>query len=448
MTDTDAQTTTSRDGAAPPAASGHASAPDPAVTPGRPHGIGARGAPGWFAGLDGLRAIAAFGVLITHVGLLSGYTYRSDAVGEFTARGEVGVALFFALSGFLLYRPFVSARLDARSGPAVRRYLWRRFLRIFPAYWLALTVLSLILDTRELDEFSTPWEFLMYYGLLQSFSEATALGGLQQAWTLHNEIMFYLLLPAWAAGAAWLAHRFQPRQALRAELGILTASAVACLAWRMWVQSARVEYTPETFDPRLHWLIGNFHMFVPGMALALGLEWSRRREQPVRILELMRNHPLICWAVAALSFWAVSTRIGLGTQLGAESPLQDLGKEILYAAVGFFLVAPVALAGGALPRSLSWLSSRVMVTLGVVSYGVYLWHVGVIDIYLDRTHREVFDAPFVRTLAVTAVASVAVAGVSYFVVERPALKLKNWKPWSRSSVSTKSTARKAEATTS
>lgn len=446
MTDTDAQTTTSGaasgDGAAPPAASGHASAPDPAVSPGRPHGDRGRGAPGWFAGLDGLRAIAAFGVLVTHVALASGYYRRGGLAGEVAARGEVGVALFFVLSGFLLYRPFVSARFDSRPAPRLQRYLRHRVLRIFPAYWLALTVLAVVFSTRpDRNDFRWPWDdaggslwdFAMYYGLLQSFSERTALGGLQQAWTLHNEVMFYLLLPFWAVGAAWLARRFQLRNALRVELGILAGAAVACLAWRMWVQSVRTSTAVEDFDPRLHWLIGNFHMFAPGMALALGLEWARRREQPVRVLELIRAHPLVCWALAGLSFWAVSTQIGLGTQVGAESPLQDLGKETLYASVGFFLVAPVALAASQLPRSLGWLSTRVMVTLGLLSYGIYLWHVGVIDTYLRATDRTFFTgSPVVQMFAAAVIGSIAVAGISYVVVERPALKLKDRKPRDRS----------------
>ena len=60
------------------------------------------------------------------------------------------------------------------------------------------------------------------------------------------------------------------------------------------------------------------------------------------------------------------------------------------AGVGFLVVLPVALAGATLPRSLRWLGSRPMVVLGVLSYGIYLWHEGVLDIYRDTRDLPVF----------------------------------------------------------
>src|SRR4051812_50028621 len=70
-----------------------------------------------FAPVDGLRAVAACAVVITHTAFLSGFNGHGFA-GQITARLDAGVALFFVISGFLLYRPFVAARLQGRSGPA------------------------------------------------------------------------------------------------------------------------------------------------------------------------------------------------------------------------------------------------------------------------------------------------------------------------------------------
>jgi peptidoglycan/LPS O-acetylase OafA/YrhL/4-amino-4-deoxy-L-arabinose transferase-like glycosyltransferase len=388
-----------------------------------------------FAGLDGLRAIAALGVLVCHVGLASGQIDRLG--GSFLARADVGVALFFMLSGFLLYRPFVSARLDDRPRPEVPRYLRHRFLRIFPAYWLALTVLTVVLDVRNRVDVRTPWDFTMYYGLAQSYSKETALGGLQQAWTLTNEVAFYLLLPLWALGAAWLFRRLRGRAGLAAEALVLTGVAVASLAFRVWVAGlpenslSNHTFGQEFFtDPRLHWILSNFNMFVPGMALALAFEWSRRRDRPLAALELMRRHPMVCWALAAAAFVTVSS-IGLPA-IGIESAGDVLGLQLLYAAVGFLLLAPVALNGETLPRSLRWLGTRVMVTLGLLSYGIYLWHEGVTDIYRDM--RDMPQLPngdyqlagwFPAMLLASVVGSIAVAAVSYVLVERPALLLKD-----------------------
>jgi peptidoglycan/LPS O-acetylase OafA/YrhL len=393
-----------------------------------PSGLGSSS--GRFAGFDGLRAIAALGVLVTHVALASGLVARSST-SPYLARADVGVALFFVLSGFLLYRPFVAARLDGRERPDTRRYLRHRFLRIFPAYWLALTVLAVVLDIRHLDQMRTPWDFFLYYGLLQSYSKATAVGGLQQAWTLTNEMAFYLILPLWAAGGAWLWRKLKGRQALVAELGVLATAMGAALAFRFWLHSFEVnDPTTGQIDPRFHWILANFNMFVPGMALALVLEWSRRRDEPLKALELIRRHPMVCWLGAAFCFWVVSTRLDL-TILGTLGQKDAMAKELLYVGIGMLLMAPVALAGDALPRSLRWLGSRVMVTLGMLSYGIYLWHEGIIDIYRDTLNIQTDEGvyrlagSFPQMLIVVTLATVAVAAVSYYLVERPVLSLKD-----------------------
>ena len=388
-----------------------------------------------FAGLDGLRAIAALGVLVCHVALASGQITRTG--GDYLARADVGVALFFMLSGFLLYRPFVSNRLDGRPRPKTDRYLRHRFLRIFPAYWLALTVLTTVMDVRQRADIRAPWDFAMYYGLLQSYSEVTAVGGLQQAWTLTNELAFYLLLPLWALGAAWLFRRLRGRSGLVAEAAVLVVIAAGSLAFRAWVESISNPFENHTFadrfvvDPRIHWITSNFYMFVPGMLLALAFEWSRRRERPLALLELVRRHPLVCWALAAVAYWCVSTQLGL-EPLRATNLSDAVTKELLYAAIGILVLAPVALAAESLPRALRWLGGRVMVALGVLSYGIYLWHEGVTDIYRDTrdiqdpvTGTYLLSGWFPAMLAFTVAGSVLLAAVSYWLVERPALLLKD-----------------------
>ncbi len=379
-----------------------------------------------FAGLDGMRALAAIGVLVCHVALHVGFSPH-NRFGHYFARLDVGVAVFFVLSGFLLYRPFVARRMDGRPRPPTRDYLRNRFLRIFPAYWLALTILGVVLDVRHRNDIQSFWDFVRYYGLLQSYSNSSTLGGLQQAWTLTNEVAFYLVLPLWALGVAAVARRVRRSWTVAVEFAALAAAGAGALFFNYLIHTfGNDDVTTGTFDARLHWLPANFHLFVPGMALAVALEWSRRRDRPLAVLELPRRHPVVCWAAAAACFWVVATQIGLrGVDVGPTAPGQAVAKELLYAAVGFLLVLPVALAGATLPRVLSWLGSRPVVVLGLLSYGIYLWHEGVTDIY-----REIFDVPiftgsFPKALAFTFAGSVALAALSYVVVERPALALKD-----------------------
>src|ERR1700754_2902995 len=82
-----------------------------------------------FALLDPLRAVAALCIVGTHTAGYVGFN-SAHALGAWTARLDCGVAIFFVLSGFLLYPPFVAARLAGRPVPSVRRYARRRVLRI------------------------------------------------------------------------------------------------------------------------------------------------------------------------------------------------------------------------------------------------------------------------------------------------------------------------------
>ena len=77
-----------------------------------------RGQPRHFPCFDGLRAIAAVLVVMVHTAFGSGFTHRSWA-GIYTARFEIGVAVFFLISGFLLYRPFAASHIAGASAPAV-----------------------------------------------------------------------------------------------------------------------------------------------------------------------------------------------------------------------------------------------------------------------------------------------------------------------------------------
>ena len=92
--------------------------------------------------MDSLRAIAALAIVAYHVAPLAG-ALRSELATDLTAQLSSGVALFFLISGFLLYARSCSPTPVGSACRDVRAYAWRRFLRIVPAYWAALTVAGL-----------------------------------------------------------------------------------------------------------------------------------------------------------------------------------------------------------------------------------------------------------------------------------------------------------------
>src|ERR1700691_422377 len=103
---------------------------DPGPLP-APEAVDETTRPRHFPCFDGLRAIAAILVVLVHTSFASGFTVRS-AAGIYTARLEVGVSVFFLISGFLLYRPFAASHIAGGAPPAIGKFWVRRFLRIMP----------------------------------------------------------------------------------------------------------------------------------------------------------------------------------------------------------------------------------------------------------------------------------------------------------------------------
>jgi peptidoglycan/LPS O-acetylase OafA/YrhL len=151
--------------------------------------------PHHFPCFDGLRAIAAVSVLLIHTAWFSGFTVRSS-LGIYTSRLEIGVSVFFLISGFLLYRPFAVAHILGQEAPSTRNFWVRRLLRIVPAYWLALSVLTYGFRIISLGR---GWEgVLCHYLFLQIYIPSQIPYGIGPAWSLCVEVSFYLFLPLYA----------------------------------------------------------------------------------------------------------------------------------------------------------------------------------------------------------------------------------------------------------
>ena len=181
--------------------------------------------------LDAMRGIAAAMILFGHAAGASGFAV-DNALGAYAARLNMGVTLFFLLSGFLLYRPFIAARLQGRPPIRIRDYARRRVLRIVPAYWVALTLLALWPGLAGLWDGGTWWR---YYAFSQIYWQESTLFGIPPAWSLCVEIAFYLALPFLAAGLARLGRGREPRVQVRRELLALGALALACMSFRTYM---------------------------------------------------------------------------------------------------------------------------------------------------------------------------------------------------------------------
>jgi peptidoglycan/LPS O-acetylase OafA/YrhL len=371
--------------------------------------------------VDGLRAVAALSVLVTHTAFLSGFNGHG-LPGAITARLDVGVALFFVISGFLLYRPFVAARMDGRRAPRTGLYFRRRALRILPAYWLALTALAIWPGLAQVHG----GHWWVYYGLLQDLRVPWISGGIQAAWSLCVEAQFYLVLPLYALGCARWLRGSSPAAQARAEYGALALLA----ALSLWMRT--LSFADPTPDVVSSTIAGTFLWFTVGMAFAVAsARWHAAplRERPA-VLRVLATRPGAAWVAAALLLLAV-TQIGMPTTDITSYDAKDwYFGHLFYAAIAACLAAPAMLGqpGGGrrdVPaRVLGW---RPVAWLGLVSYGIFLWHQPLTEELL-KVQDWTAHGSFVIYTVVVGVVATACATASYYLVERPLLRFKDPRP--------------------
>jgi peptidoglycan/LPS O-acetylase OafA/YrhL len=389
--------------------------------------------------LDGVRAIAALGVIVVHVGLISGYNMRSGAaLGPYFARAEVGVTVFFLLSGFLVYRPFVAAHLDGREAPAVGSYLVRRVLRIVPLYWVALTIVLFVHHRSPVDNLG---DLVTYYGFGQIYRRGYETGGIQQAWSLCTLVAFYLAVPVLAlvarsianASASVTARRSRtgptPATRLRVELALAAAMIAFGYAYR-WAVVVDIPHREAVVDGRLNGLPIHADVFGFGMALAALYAWGQRQpaDHPTFARAAGRVPAGVWWGIAAVAYWYVSVRVGLPLTAGAHGPGEWMAREVLYTVVTLGLLMPAVFGPqdrGPVRWVLRW---RPVAAVGVLTYGVFLWHEWAIDRWIEWRDVQPLNAWWPGMLAFVVAFTLAVSALTYWVIEKPFARLLGRRP--------------------
>jgi peptidoglycan/LPS O-acetylase OafA/YrhL len=334
------------------------------------------------ARLESLRALAALGVLVGHV-WGAHYAFGPGATDSLAARtifgGGFGVFVFFALSGYLLFRPLANAAFGGERVD-LRRYAINRLLRTLPLYYVVVIVLLVVQEGG--GSFGQWWRFLT---LTENLFSATALTVDGPIWSLLVELQFYALLPLVAIGLAWLARGSRRNAAM-----LLLLAGLAGAGLRIYLLNHR-----HVGDPRIVYsLLTTAFFFVPGMLLAL--------VRDVRLRGPLGSGDL--WLLASIPVWLF---------------IFDDYSRTAWAAVASFLVvggAALPLRHGPIVRALDW---RPLALVGVASYSLYLWHLPIVNAL----------APNALVWAVPL--SLLVAFVSYRVVEEPFLALR--RRWSSSS---------------
>jgi peptidoglycan/LPS O-acetylase OafA/YrhL len=369
---------------------------------------------------DSLRGIACLCVLGAHAAYFDGAIEPGAAAKHWVGRLEVAVPIFLVISGFLLYRPFARPRMKEGRPLHVGGYLWRRLLRIVPAYWVALT--AVVIWTGVHGVF-TAGGIPTYYGFGQVYRGSTINGGIPQAWTLGVEVVFYALLPLYAA-LMWARPARDERRRLLSELRALAVLFAASVIYKTVV----FLFVDRVDGHSVSWVValpGYLDMFALGMALAVLSIWYEGRELPSP-LRLIDRLPAVAWLTAFAAFVLTGTALGLPGPPGEHpTAMQYMVKHYLYCVVAVGVVIPAVFGDQRRGVVRRILANRALLYLGMVSYGFYLYHLAALQ-QLQRwgygTHTIIH--PYLQWIMGGLVGGLILGSLSYYLVERPALQLK------------------------
>lgn len=354
-----------------------------------------------FACFDGLRALAVIGVAYSH--------WMPERFLFGVPWGRLGVQLFFVLSGFLI-TTILLRELEALSKPdraarwtLVRGFVIRRALRIFPIYWLTLSVALLVGSPEIRADFW--WHFFYASNVLFAVKGEWA-GPASHLWTLSVEEQFYLLWPLLIvfSGLVW---RF------RAVAGIVAICAVVSMGLAVREDGVFLSLLP----------VPAFLGIASGALLALV---RHENGLPESI-----SHPGAVVASGGL----------LAIVLGVAASSQEwalLGTSMTSICIVVFATCVIAWAS--VPRAgfvAAFLTWKPLVFLGTISYGFYLYHnfatpifaYGIREGWLPESINWGLQAPLSR-FAFT----LALASASWFLIERPLGRVRARIPYSRSAV--------------
>lgn len=367
------------------------------------------GPPPRLTGLDGLRGIAClmvFGVHFAQTAKVQGRWGPFD-LAQWFANGNSGVALFFALSGFVLSLPFWQATAPGASPVSLRSYFARRAARILPAYLACLIGLVVIRSLwRSADDRQ---EVLLHLLLVFNFHGPSVFSINPPFWTLAVEAQFYLLLPVLMA--------ILPRHSPVLSCMALVALSAAAYAAHFMINAAAVASAVEGQAPSpalTYSLLAHLPHFLLGMATSRLFVARSRSSVPGTAPKPWLSEALLAASLAAIL-------VILSTPIDALLQIPFGRYNLPY--LPLLLCAVIALTPGtALGRQL--LGSAPLRGLGLISYGVYIYHLPIQN-FLARQMPRISLNPVDHWAvfgAVSLALTLAVALLSYQWLERPIVR--------------------------
>lgn len=374
--------------------------------------------PGFLPALEGLRAVASLGIIGTHVAFQTGHDV--GAMWErMLGRFDFFVAVFFTLSGFLLWRSHRAGqggvvwrrrgdgstsgeRGSSASGWA--KYYRKRAARILPAYWVLVVVVLVALPVGDGANLRT---WLTNLTLTQVFFADSLHGGLTHLWSLSVEVAFYVSLPLFAIALRGL----DPMRRQGTRILCLLGLSVLSFGW-VWLP---LPY-PEGVNPHIQ-PVAYFSWFAAGMILAeveslAGSESERARG----VLATAQRFARMRWVwigLAVASLW-------LAAWMGPEGLVELTNWEFLRRTWCGFVFGAAIIGPWALVPESRFLTHPIMQALGRWSYGIFLWHMAMLSVAFPLLGVRIFDGHILAVSLVTVALTIPMAAASYALVEEPA----------------------------
>ncbi len=352
----------------------------------------ARANTGYIPSLDGWRAIAILGVLMTHD--------RPWVIGRFSnaawqGYGGRGVYLFFAISGFLICTRVLEDEVRLGSF-RLKAFYVRRFFRIQPAAWMYLAAIALLIAAGIDHDSWSSWRgaLLLYTNFLHNTNDPAADGYLTtHFWTLAVEEHFYFLLS--------LLIFFVKRR----RVVVFSAIFFAVVLLKRWIYASGF-YNDATMSRQTQMMVG-FLLFPALLALLL-------REPRVLTFAKRWLRPWVAYGATA----CVMVLFGL-REFGWHGMLHPLTHPVDTINTVLFGCAFWVIATALHPRSwstqlLEWAPLRFV---GRLSYSIYLWHVLLFTTPARGVTLWISERPY-RYLG-----TVALSLASYYLVEKPMIRL-------------------------
>lgn len=341
-------------------------------------------------GLNGLRAIAALSVLIAHVSLKGIADFGLPYLFDLPMAGY-GVTLFFVISGFLITYLLLQEQGKTQTVD-VRKFYIRRILRIWPVYYLFLSVcivVFFILSEQRTILVKEMW-FYVFFAANIPFIFQNGILILVHYWSIGVEEQFYLIWP-------WIVKSMKI-SLLRVALIIFILLFLMKLVLWMTLGTTFLAY---------------------------------------RFITVTRFHCMMVGAIGAILFHSENT---LFIKLATNRIIQ-LGSWLLFFTVGFNLLSIPAVIGHELIAfaSLSMIMGQITVNrrivnlenlffdfIGQISYGIYVIHPLIIFL-LSKVYRDINIAPALKyglVYSSVIISTVMIAWLSYIYLEKPFLKFK------------------------